>query len=137
MLTVNQGGKERELSIDEALELQTYQAALAGSRMAIRKVLKMIEKRETFLRKKAPVATQKITTKAHYSSDNANEAMRILDLAQPSGGKDAQRLKLQAWATQAALSRSGRKPFEEREINNIKLFTRDSETLRWPRVRKQ
>jgi hypothetical protein len=43
---VTQGGVERELTVDEALELQTYQAALKGSRMAIRTVLKMIEKRE-------------------------------------------------------------------------------------------
>ena len=45
-LTVTLGGAERELSVDEALQLQTYQAALKGSRMAIRKVLKMIHKRE-------------------------------------------------------------------------------------------
>lgn len=45
-LTVNQGGVERELTIDEALQLQTYQAALKGSRMAARTILKMIEKRE-------------------------------------------------------------------------------------------
>ena len=44
-LTATQNGVERELSIDEALELQTYQAALKGNRMAVRSVLKMIEKR--------------------------------------------------------------------------------------------
>ena len=49
VLTVNQGGKQRELTVDEALQLQTYQAALGGGKMAIRQVLKMIEKRETAL----------------------------------------------------------------------------------------
>ena len=44
-LTVSQNGIERELTIDEALQLQTYQAALKGSKMAVRAVLKMIEKR--------------------------------------------------------------------------------------------
>ena len=52
-LTVTQNGVERELTIDEALQLQTYQAALKGSKMAVRAVLKMIEKREVALAKKA------------------------------------------------------------------------------------
>src|SRR3954465_6086543 len=53
-LTVTQNGVERELTIDEALQLQTYQAALKGSKMAVRAVLKMIEKRELALRATAP-----------------------------------------------------------------------------------
>lgn len=53
-LTVTQGGIERELTIDEALQLQTYQAAIKGSKMAVRAVLKMIEKREVALAKTAP-----------------------------------------------------------------------------------
>src|SRR3954468_3886937 len=53
-LTVTQNGVERELTIDEALQLQTYQAALKGSKLAVRTVLKMIEKREAALVKKAP-----------------------------------------------------------------------------------
>src|SRR3954452_17139197 len=53
-LTVTQNGVERELTIDEALQLQTYQAALKGSKMAVRAILKMIEKRETALQAAAP-----------------------------------------------------------------------------------
>ena len=48
-LTVTQNGVERVLTVDEALQLKTYQAALKGSKMAVRAVLKMIEKRETAL----------------------------------------------------------------------------------------
>ena len=55
-LTITQGGAERELTVDEALQLQTYQAALKGSKMAIRQVLKMIEKREQALSKLNPPA---------------------------------------------------------------------------------
>ena len=54
-LTVTQGGVEREISVDEALELQTYQAALKGNRPAVRAVLKMIEKREFAIRKESPM----------------------------------------------------------------------------------
>ena len=42
-LTAPMGGKERELTVEEVLQQQTLRDALAGKRMAIRKVLKMIE----------------------------------------------------------------------------------------------
>ena len=37
-LTVTQNGIERDLTVDEALQLETYQSALKGRRMAIRHV---------------------------------------------------------------------------------------------------
>ncbi|MBX7528641.1 DUF5681 domain-containing protein [Qipengyuania vesicularis] len=134
-LTVTQNGVERELTVDEALEWQTYQAALGGSRMATRKVLKMIEKREAALAKKNPPAPRKIRTEAHYTSDNANEALRILDIARPDQGRNGKRWLLQAWATQAALSRPGRRKFKKKDVDEIKFFTSESETLSWPRGR--
>ena len=78
-LSVTQGGVERELTVDEALQLQTYQAALKGSKMAIRQVLKMIEKRETALLKLSPPATAPVTMEVEHEAENADEAMRILD----------------------------------------------------------
>ncbi|WP_298021691.1 DUF5681 domain-containing protein [uncultured Parasphingopyxis sp.] len=134
-LTVTQNGKERELTIDEALELQTYQAALKGSRMAIRKVLKMIEKREAALAKTHRPEARAITTEAHYTSDNADEAMRLLGIADDDPEFGCKRLKLHAWATQAALSRPGRRKLSRQSVDNIKLFTFDAEMLRWPRGR--
>lgn len=56
-LTVTQNGTERELTVDEALQLQTYQAALKDSRMSARAVLKMIEKRERWLAEKESKST--------------------------------------------------------------------------------
>lgn len=134
-LTVTQGGRTRELTIEEALELQTYQAALKGSRMAIRKVLRMIEKREVALAKKAPPRAGPIKVELHHSSDNANEALRILGIADDDPGFGGQRLKIHAWATQAALSRPGRRKFFEKDVQDIRFFTFDPETLRWPRGR--
>lgn len=103
-LMVVQHGAERELSVDEALQLQTYQAALKGSRMAIRKVLKMIEKREAALASKSPPRHSPVKVEAHHSSDNANEALRLLGIAQQDPGFSS-RVKVHAWASQAALSR--------------------------------
>lgn len=133
--TVTQGGKTRELTIEEALELQTYQAALKGSRMAIRKVLKMIEKREIALTKKSPSRSTPIKLEAHHNSDNANEALRILGIAGDDPAWEGKRLKVHAWATQAALSRPGRRKFSEKDAKDIKFFTFDAETLHWPRGR--
>ena len=45
-VTVTQGGVDQELSVEEALQLRTYQDALAGNRAAQRAILKMIVKRE-------------------------------------------------------------------------------------------
>jgi hypothetical protein len=48
-LTVTQNGRQRELTVEEALQYRTYQDAVAGSRLAQRQVLKMIAKREQWL----------------------------------------------------------------------------------------
>ena len=53
-LTIVQGGVPREVTVDEALQHQTYQNAIAGNRPARREVLKMIAKREKAITEKAP-----------------------------------------------------------------------------------
>lgn len=133
-LTASVGGKERELSVEEVLQQQTLKHALAGKRIAIRKVLKMIEKREVALQKKGGVRRTPITFEQHYSADNANEAMRILGIAAPDPDFPS-RWKANAWASQAALSRPGRQKFSDKDVKDIKFFTSDPETLRWPRGR--
>lgn len=45
-ITVQMDGTDRELSLAEALLLKTYQAALAGARMAIRTILNKINAHE-------------------------------------------------------------------------------------------
>ena len=136
-LTVTQNGVERELSVEEALEMQTYQAALGGSRMAIRKVLKMIEKREAAMAKKAPQPSAPMRVEHHCNASNANDALRILGIARPDPALDDRWWKLETWATQAAISRPGRRAFVKREVDNIKHFTFASTKLRWPRNKAQ
>jgi hypothetical protein len=54
-LTVpDRGGGTREITVEEALQLRTYQDALAGKRMAMREVMKWIIKREAWLEKHEP-----------------------------------------------------------------------------------
>ena len=139
-LTVTQGGVERELTVDEALQLQTYQAALKGNRAAIRAVLKMIEKREAALARHNPPPVRQVKVEFEHDADNACEAMRILDIAgyqKALPGADAARraMKLTTWAAQAGLSRPGRRQLSERDVDEIRLFTFDASKLNWPRGR--
>jgi hypothetical protein len=94
----------------------------------------MIETREKALEQKNPEPRRKIELKHHYSADNADEALRILGIAEPEPAFPT-RWKVHAWATQAALSRPGRKKFNRREADNIKFFTFDPDSLKWPRSR--
>ncbi|XUU60837.1 DUF5681 domain-containing protein [Erythrobacter sp. HA6-11] len=130
-LETTRDGKPREASVEEALQQQTLKDALAGKRMAIRQVLKMIENREAALAKKNRPRETPVSMVTHHDADNANEAMRILDIAEPDPSHP-KRWKLNAWATQAALSRPGRKKLPRREVEQIKFFTKDAGTLRWP-----
>jgi hypothetical protein len=141
-LTVSQNGIERELTVDEALQLKTYQAALKGSKMAVRAVLKMIEKREVALAAQAPKSEQRKSNPfVHiYDSDSADEAMRLLGICSiyeaPSGdGWGHGKLRLETWATQAAISRPGRRPLTQKDIDDIKLLTKEPDKLKWPRGR--
>lgn len=138
-LTVTQGGVERELTIDEALQLQTYQAALEGSKMAVRAVLKMIEKREVALKRSAPKPVVRFNpTRIEFDSDSANEAMLLLGIVAPEPtpagwSQDEPRLKIETWAAQAAISRPGRKRLSEKDISDAKRMTLNPDKLRWPR----
>ena len=142
-LSVTRNGIERELTVDEALQLQTYQSALKGSRMAIRNILRMIEKREQALaRDSPPPATNRVKMEIENDSDNANQAMLLLGIADygeaPYGGGPATRpFRLACWAAQAALSRPGRRSLTDREVDEIKRVTLDSHTLKWSRRRRQ
>ena len=138
-LTVTHNGVERELSVEEVLELKTYQAALKGSKLAVRSVLKMIERREAALAKLAPPAPS-CPAKFHWEHDprNADEAMLLLGITVPdpnwSGPCEyGTRMKLATWAAQAGISRPGRRTLTDKQIEDIKRETFESNLLKWPR----
>lgn len=137
-LTATQNGVERELTIDQALQLQTYHDALKGNRMAVRAVLKMIEKREAALRKSAPRPPRKPNpVRVEYDTDSANDAMLLLnflcrnpELGDHSGPRP---LVVETWAAQAAISRPGRAALKVRDKECLHLFVRNYGKLKWPR----
>lgn len=117
-LKVTQGGIERDLTVDEALQFQTYQAAHKGSRMAVHAVLRMIEKCEVALARRNP-PVQRGARMVEHDSDSAEAALRILGIAVdghvPRGGGEGPRsLQLANWAAQAGISRPGRRGFSDK-----------------------
>jgi len=137
-LTITQGGRQREVTVDEALQHKTYQDAIAGGRIARREVLKMIAKREQALAARQPRPTRPGLRLEREDPANAEAALLILGIAALDPrwaqveGHD-RRLLLEPWAVQAALSRRGRKPLGEREVAGVERCTRDPETLVWPK----
>lgn len=137
-LTVTQNGVERELSVDEALQLRTYQDALAESRPARRQVLKMIAKREKWLADRHPVKSPAVTVEHEYEARNADEALLILGIATEKstpphyGEKEDLLLQLEPWVVEAAFARSRRHRFEDKDIAEIRRCTRDADTIIWP-----
>lgn len=138
-LTATQNGVERELTVDEALQLQTYQAALKGSRLAVRAVLKMITAREAALAKLAPPPTAKpFTWKWESDPRNADDVMLLLgitviDPAWSGECKYGKRIKMATWATQAGISRPGRKSLDPRAIEGINRNAIEPDKLKWSR----
>lgn len=140
-LTLNQGGQPREVTLEEALQHQTYKNALAGNRAARREVLKMIEKREAYLTKRASKHQSFEIDRAGGETDptNADEALQLLSIASLDPTRDVTLengtpLLLEPWGVQKALNRrrGGRKLTKD-DIEEIKRCTRDAERLRWPR----
>jgi hypothetical protein len=135
-LTVTQGGRTRELTVEEALQLKTYEEALAGNRPARRQILNMIAKREQWLASRTPRASP-VTVSHEGDPDNANEALLILGVIgraseTPDPNDPYDRYLLEAWAVQAALRRCARRPPTEKQIAEIRRCTRDPDSLQWP-----
>jgi hypothetical protein len=136
-VTVTQGGVDQELSVEEALQLRTYQDALAGNRAAQRTILKMIAKREKANGNSGQRILPLTTFKTETDPRNADAAMCLLGIATPDESREEHNpgaLLLEPWAVQAALGRRrGGKALTPRDIGDIERCTRAPETLRWPR----
>jgi len=139
-VTVTQAGIDQELSVEEALQLRTYQDALAGKRAARREVLKMIAKREKAMADRevrTPQTRPSVPVKTSPDARNADAAMCLLGIAAPNKSReeyDPDAILLEPWAVQAALRRRrGSKALTMEDVDDIQRCTRAPETLRWPR----
>lgn len=140
-LTIIQGGKTREVTIEEALQHKTYQDAIAGSRTARRDILKMIAKREKALAAKTSLAEPVEVLIEGTDPENADEAMLILGICRPDPrwsdtASERKRLLLEPWAVEAALSRRAARKLEKQDIDEAKRCTHAADTVRWPKAVK-
>jgi len=139
-VTVSQGGVDRELSVEEALQLRTYQEALAGNRAAQRVILKMIIKREKAIADRGQTTMPSRTFKMETEPRNADAAMCLLGIGAPDPSREEHNpgaLLLEPWAAEAALRRRrGSKALTPRDVDDIERSTRAPQTLRWPRGTK-
>jgi hypothetical protein len=142
-LPMVQDGVMREVTLQEALTLKTYQDALKGSHLARKKIIKMIQDRDalratqqkssTFLARKIDYRTMSV------DPDTADAAMLILDIARHNPARaeftsDRAQLLLEPWAVQAALGRRrSTVALAPRDISEITRCTRESASLNWPR----
>jgi hypothetical protein len=108
--------------------------------MAVREVLKWIIKREAWLAKHGPRASQPaITSYISPDPDNADAALLLLGIAAPNParaeyGNDRAQLLLEPWAVEAAFSRRrGGQRLTDKERDDIRRCTRDPDNLCWPR----
>ena len=138
-LTMTHQGAACEVTVEEALQHKTYQDAVGGSRAARREVLKWIEKREQWLAGRAPRLRLPVFVFDRHDPVNANQALLLLGIAEADArfpsAPQGDRLRLQPWAVQAALSRC-RRPLSAEDIAEIERCTRDADKLRWPAVRE-
>lgn len=136
-VTVNQDGTTRELTVEEGLQLKTYQAALSGSRPCRREVLRMIVKREQWLAKKRPAKTR-INVLHSHDSRSADDAMILLGIASESAplhdNDPYRRLQLEPWAVEAAIRRLRPKRLSKKDLDECRRCTRDADRIRWPEV---
>jgi hypothetical protein len=138
-IPVTQDGQVRDFTLEELLQLKTFEDAIAGKRAAIREVLKMIMTRDEWMAAHAP--RRPIPRYFEYEAENANEALLLLGIAErdtsPDSAGPGARLLLQPWATQKALSRPGRRKLSRHETSDIKRCTKEAKTLRWPASLKE
>ncbi|MBZ6379574.1 hypothetical protein B5C34_15780 [Pacificimonas flava] len=137
-LTVRQGSKQRELTVEEALEQRTYQDALKGGKAARTAVLKMILRRERAKAKQRPAQSPIDVKIERVDPENADAVLQVLGIAAPdktwteSKPGDRQRLLLEPWAVKAALARR-RTSVSQHDLLDLKRSTRDDGSIKWPR----
>lgn len=142
-LPASMGGVEHVISAEQALQIKTYNQAMAGNRSAQRRILKMIEEREAYFSKKADKLPKLELEYDRYDPTNAFDALLLLNIAsrdfvaeaetRPEPGEDPRRLWLEPWAVQLAISKrkvkrhpSAASPLPTRAIRN-------KEELKWPK----
>jgi hypothetical protein len=127
-------GINRELTLQQGLFYRTFQDALTGDRMAFRRVLKEIIKREA---QRSPDKSRWPTFRCEYPDPaGADDALLILGIATQPEERTRQDghvyLELEPWAVTAALSRLRSTRLQKEHIKEVQAQTRESASVSWP-----
>jgi hypothetical protein len=140
MLTVQEPENVSELPLEDAMLIKTYQLAIAGSRRAGKKMVKMILEREKFRLKKYTLQSPTITRKVEkVDPENSMDALEILGIASTRASANADDslnglLRLEPWAVQAALRRGNLGELSSTDKNFIERWTHDALVVKWPKT---
>ena len=139
LFTVHEPEGASELPLEDAMLIKTYQRAIAGSRRAGKKIVKMIlERHKRRFKSRAPRAPRFTPRIEEVDPENALEALEILGIASrranaTAGDSRNGYLRLERWAVEAALRRRN---FDELSSSDKLLsreWTHDSGAVKWPR----
>ncbi len=138
-IAISTGDRMETRSLEEALQLRTYQEALKGKAMAIREVIGWILKREAWFAKHQPQQRRSVVfAGTRQDPDNADEVLLLLNIAGINPARhlpNAKRrqLLLEPWVVNAALRKRGLAgSLETRQVENIRRCTRDDGSITWP-----
>jgi hypothetical protein len=152
---VSRDGLSEELPLEEALQLQAYNQALAGNRKAQGIILKMIEVRDKALAARQRFIPPKMLFE-RSDPKNAYDALLLLGIATlderwvrdstrkgdryspdaRENDKNPRYLLLELWAVQLALGRRRLSEFSQVDVDQIHRCTRDCEHLKLTRTLK-
>lgn len=135
-LTITQGGVAREVTVDEALQHKTYQAAIGGSRLAQRQIMKMIAKREAAITAAKPGQPNVAIRFDSSPPLNANAALQLLGIADMVTDPFSSRLKFKGWIMEAALDRPRRPALGQNDLAYLGCATIDAKAIDWPTPEK-
>ena len=143
-------GTVRELTAEEAIDQATLKDALSGKAGAIKTAVRMLIKRDKWIRSEADKKAQRAKKyegsnfsdiKKYSDPQNADAAMQILGIATRDSEYEESvnrsgyvHLRLEHWAVEMALSRRrSSEPLLAQDINNINVCTHDPDNLTWPK----
>jgi Family of unknown function (DUF5681) len=138
LLTVHESDSVSELPLEDAMLIRTYQRAITGSSRTWKKIVKMILEREKFRFKSRALQVPRVASKIERDPENALEALEILGIASREantsvGDSRNGYLRLERWAVEAALKRRNFDELSSSDIQSIREWTHDGDTVKWPR----
>jgi hypothetical protein len=138
LLTVHEPESVSELPLEDAMLIKTYQRAITGSPRAGKKLVKMILEREKLRVKSHAPRSRRIARQIEGDPENALEALEILGIASRTANANAgdsqnAHLRLERWAVEAALRRRSFEELSSSDIQSIRGWTHDGDTVKWPR----